>query len=52
MIIFDSEAEESAVTATLERGLEVVRSNGGTVGTVDRWGKRAFAYEMRKRREG
>ena len=52
MIIFDTEVEESAVTAVLERGLDVIRSGGGTVGTVDRWGKRALAYEMRHRREG
>lgn len=52
MIIFDPEAEESAVTAVLDRGLELVRSNGGTPGTVDRWGKRTLAYEIRKKREG
>lgn len=52
MIIFDPEVEDTAVNATLERGLEILRSNGGTPGRVDRWGKRAFAYEMRHRREG
>jgi len=52
MIIFDTEVEESAVTAVLERGLDVVRTGGGTVGTVDRWGKRTLAYELRHRREG
>ena len=52
MIIFDTEADESAVTAVLERGLDLVRNNGGTVGTVDRWGKRTLAYELRHRREG
>lgn len=52
VIIFDTEVEESALTAVLERGLDVVRNNGGTVGTVDRWGKRTLAYEIRKKREG
>lgn len=52
MIIFDTEAEESAITAVLDRGLEAVRANGGTTGTVDRWGKRALAYELRHKREG
>ncbi|HUY64813.1 MAG TPA: 30S ribosomal protein S6 [Acidimicrobiales bacterium] len=52
MIIFDSEADESAITAVLEKGLELVRSNGGTTGVVNRWGKRTLAYEVRKKREG
>jgi small subunit ribosomal protein S6 len=52
VIIFDTEADESAITSVLERGLEIVRNNGGTVGTVDRWGKRTLAYELRHRREG
>ena len=52
VIIFDTEAEESAITAVLEKGLDIVRNNGGTVGTVDRWGKRTLAYELRHKREG
>ena len=52
MIIFDPEAEESAVTAVLDRGLDLVRANGGAPGAVDRWGKRTLAYELRKKREG
>ena len=52
MIIFDPEVEESAIQGVLNKALEVVRSNGGTTGTVDRWGRRTFAYEMRKKREG
>jgi len=52
MIIFDAELEEPAISGVLERALAVVRNNGGTPGTVDRWGKRAFAYELAKKREG
>ena len=52
MIIFDVEVEEQAIQGVLDRALEVVRSNGGTPGTVDRWGRRAFAYEMNHKREG
>ena len=52
MIIFDAELEEPAISGVLDRALEVVRTNGGTPGSVDRWGKRAFAYEMAKKREG
>ena len=52
VIIFDTEVEESAITGVLEGGLDVVRHDGGTVGVVDRWGKRTLAYELRKKREG
>ena len=52
MIIFDPEVEDSAVQGVLDRALEVVKSNGGTLGAVDRWGKRTFAYEMHHKREG
>jgi small subunit ribosomal protein S6 len=52
MIILDLEVEDSAMQAVLERALEVVRSNGGTTGAIDRWGRRTFAYEMNHKREG
>jgi len=52
MIIFDVEVEEQAITGVLDRALELVRSNGGTTGAVERWGRRPFAYEMHHKREG
>ncbi len=52
MIIFDAELEEPAISGVLERAVEIVRTNGGTPGPVDRWGKRTLAYEMRHKREG
>jgi small subunit ribosomal protein S6 len=52
VIIFDVELEESALTALLNQGLDIVRTGGGNVGTVDRWGRRTLAYELRHKREG
>ncbi|MHB8437714.1 MAG: 30S ribosomal protein S6 [Acidimicrobiales bacterium] len=52
MIIFDPDAEDGAVNAVLDRALELVKSNGGTPGAVNRWGKRTLAYEVKKKREG
>ena len=52
MIIFDPEAQDTAVNAVLDRGLDILRSNDAVPGRVDRWGRRAFAYEMRHKREG
>lgn len=52
MIIFDVGAEPPAIQAVVDRALETIRSNGGTPGAVDRWGRRPFAYEVKHRREG
>ncbi len=52
MIVFDPDAEESAVTAVLDRAVEVLKADGGTPGALNRWGKRSLAYEIRKKREG
>ncbi|HZU80083.1 MAG TPA: 30S ribosomal protein S6, partial [Acidimicrobiales bacterium] len=47
-----AEAEDTAVNGVLDRALDVVKTNGGAPGTVDRWGKRTLAYEIRHKREG
>jgi small subunit ribosomal protein S6 len=52
MIIFDSASDPSAIQGVVDRTLEVIRSSDGTPGTVDRWGRRPFAYEVKHKREG
>ncbi|HEY3943145.1 MAG TPA: 30S ribosomal protein S6 [Acidimicrobiales bacterium] len=52
MIIFDATAEPSAIQGVVDRVLESIRATGGTPGTVDRMGRRAFAYEVNHKREG
>src|SRR5215472_4364062 len=52
MIILDAGLEEDAIRAVLDRATEVIRSRGGNVNRVDRWGKRRFAYELDHRWEG
>jgi small subunit ribosomal protein S6 len=52
MIIFDVTVEAQEIQQALDRALETLRQAGGTVGQIDRWGKRTLAYEMKKRREG
>ena len=52
MVIFDSGADPSAIQGVVDRTLETIRSSGGNPGTVDRWGRRPFAYEVNHRREG
>ena len=52
MVIFDAAADPSAIQAVVDRTLETIRTSGGNPGTVDRWGRRPFAYEVNHKREG
>ena len=52
MVIFDTGADEAAVNGVLDQALDALRTKGGTPGKVERWGKRAFAYEVQHKREG
>ncbi|CAM2753871.1 30S ribosomal protein S6 [Actinomyces slackii] len=52
MIILDPETDERTVSQSLEKLLQVVPSNGGTVDKVDVWGKRRLAYDIKKKSEG
>jgi small subunit ribosomal protein S6 len=52
MVILDAGLEEDAIRAVLDRATQLFTTNGATVGKVDRWGKRRFAYEVRHRSEG
>ena len=52
MVILDSGLEEEAIRAVLDRATKTLTTNGATVGKVERWGKRRFAYEVRHRSEG
>ncbi len=52
MVIFDAAADPSAIQGVVDRTLDSIRSSGGNPGTVDRWGRRPFAYEVKHRREG
>ncbi|HEX4163237.1 MAG TPA: 30S ribosomal protein S6, partial [Acidimicrobiales bacterium] len=52
MAIFEATTDASVIQGELDRALEVIRSNGGNPGAIDRWGKRSFAYEVNHKREG
>lgn len=52
VIVFDVGVEPQAMQAALDRYLELVKSNAGTVGQIDRWGRRPLAYEIKHKREG
>ena len=52
MVILDPELDDRTVQPSLERFLKVVTTDGGSVDTVDIWGRRRLAYEIKKKAEG
>jgi small subunit ribosomal protein S6 len=52
MVILDPDLEERTVAPSLDAFLNVVRQDGGTVGSVDVWGRRRLAYDIKKKSEG
>jgi len=52
MAIFEATTEPQQIHTVLDHALDVMRSNGGNPGAIDRWGKRTFAYEVNHKREG
>jgi small subunit ribosomal protein S6 len=52
VIIFDAGLDEAVIRSITDRVTEHAKSRGGTIGAVDRWGKRTFAYELAHRHEG
>lgn len=52
MVILDPDLEERTVSPSLDKFLNVVRKDGGSVENVEIWGKRRLAYEISKKVEG
>jgi small subunit ribosomal protein S6 len=52
MLILPAEAEESVVSAALDRVTKIVGEAGGQLGNVDRWGRRRMAFEIDRQNEG
>jgi small subunit ribosomal protein S6 len=52
LVIMDPDTDERSVQPTLEQFLTVITKGGGTVDTLDVWGRRRLAYEIQKKSEG
>lgn len=52
MIIIDVDVDDAGVRQALARATELIQSEGGTVATTDIWGRRRFAYEIKRKHEG
>lgn len=51
MVILDPSLEERTIEPSLDKYLNVIRKDGGTVESVDVWGRRRLAYEIKKNAE-
>ena len=51
MVILDPSLEERTVQPSLDKYLNVIRKDGGSVENVDVWGRRRLAYEIKKNAE-
>ena len=52
MVILDPDLEEKTIAPSLEAFLNVIRADGGTVNSVDLWGRRRLAYEINHKGDG
>jgi small subunit ribosomal protein S6 len=52
MVILNVGLEEDAIRATVSRATDLIKSRGATLGRVDHWGRRRFAYEIKHLNEG
>lgn len=52
MVILEPSIDERTVQPALEKYLSVITKDGGSVESVDVWGRRRLAYEIKKNAEG
>ena len=52
MVILEPSLEERTIEPSLDKYLNVIRKDGGSVEKVDIWGRRRLAYEIAKHAEG
>ncbi|HEX3564707.1 MAG TPA: 30S ribosomal protein S6 [Acidimicrobiales bacterium] len=52
MVILDVGLDEDVIRTTVDRATQLIKSKGATLGRVDHWGRRRFAYEIKHHNEG
>ncbi len=52
VIIVDSSLDDQVINGAVERTAAAVKSTGGTVNRIERWGRRKLAFEIAKKKEG
>jgi small subunit ribosomal protein S6 len=52
MVIFDQDQDENDVKSSTKSYCDQISKAGASLGDVDHWGKRKFAYPINKKNEG
>ena len=52
MVILDPSLDERTIEPSLDKYLNVIRKEGGSIESLDVWGRRRMAYEIKKNAEG
>lgn len=52
VVIIDPDVDDRLVNGLLEKPLAGLTKSGGTVDSLDVWGRRRLAYDIRKKSEG
>lgn len=49
MILIDPDTDDRQVAPMIEKHLETITNDGGTIDNIDVWGKRKLAYDINKK---
>jgi small subunit ribosomal protein S6 len=52
VVIVDSGLDDQVINTTVERSAAAVKSTGGSVARIERWGRRKLAFEINKKKDG
>jgi len=52
MLILPADADDKVIATATDRISQVLAEHGGSIGKVDRWGKRRLTYEIGRQTEG
>ena len=52
VFILDPTLDEAKEKEEVDRVVNLIQENGGTVDEVEKWGRRRLAYEIQKKRDG
>ncbi len=51
MVLIESDVDERQAPALVDKHLEVITKDGGSIDNIDIWGRRRLAYDINKKSE-
>lgn len=52
IVVIDSLLKSEEIDAVIEKVTRIINNNGGKINSLDHWGKKRLAYEIKKRQYG